>query len=284
MIKNFNFYLLKWTRDKGIKMNIIDKLKSVKNKRATKELTVTSAFNLTPNMRRITLQGTALSSFPKDAEGAYIKLLFSQLGNIKPTLRTYTIAQQRYELNEIDVDFMLHNNSLDHGIAASWSRSVQVGEEISIAGPGSANFINSEAEYFFLAGDMTALPALAANLKRLPQNARGQVFIEILSEADQQNLIKPENIEIHWIVNNNPGADESPLFHIIKQAELPNVLPHGKLAAWVACEFKTMKKIRQYLKFELGVEKSHLYVSSYWKKGNTEEQHKVVKQQDAKQT
>ena len=113
MIKNFNFCLLKWTRDKGIKMNITDKLKSVKNKRATKELTVTSAFNLTPNMRRITLQGTALSSFPKDAEGAYIKLLFSQLGNIKPTMRTYTVAQQRYELNEIDVDFMLHNNSLD---------------------------------------------------------------------------------------------------------------------------------------------------------------------------
>ena len=104
----------------------------------------------------------------------------------------------------------------------------------------------------------------------------GKVFIEILAESDKQVLQIPENIEIHWVINEAPGSDESPLCYAIKNAEWI-----GKnTAVWVACEFKTMKKIRQYLKEEQAIEKTHLYVSSYWKKGNTEEQHKVAKQAD----
>ena len=126
---------------------------------------------------------------------------------------------------------------------------------------------------------MTALPALTANLKLLPENARGQVFIEILSAEDKQNLVKPAGVALNWIINDDPGSDASPLFHAIEQADWQD----GKLAAWVACEFKTMRKIRQYLKVERAIEKSHLYISSYWKRGNTEEEHKVAKQTDASQ-
>lgn len=262
-------------------MSIIDKLKSAKDRRVPKTLTVKTATNLTPNMRRVTLHGKELSSFPKDAEGAYIKLLFNQPGVAKPTMRTYTVAEQRYEQNEIDVDFMLHNsneNSTDHGIAAHWSLGANIGDIISVAGPGPAKFINIDADYFLLAGDMTALPALTANLKRLPKNAKGKAFIEILSEADKQDLAKPDNVELHWVINDKPGSDESPLFNAIEKAHLTT----EKLATWIACEFKTMKKIRQYLKEECSVERSHLYISSYWKKGNTEEQHKKAKPDDAK--
>lgn len=263
-------------------MNILNKAKSITKRRAPKTLSVKSATYLTPNMRRVTLQGEALASFPENSEGAYVKLLFNQAGNDKPSMRTYTVAEQRSEQNEIDVDFMLHtsHDGSAHGIAAPWSLSVQQGDEISVAGPGPAKFINTDAEYFLLAADMTALPALTANLKRLPVDAQGQVFIEILSEADKQNLAKPDKVEIVWVINDDPGSDKSPLYYSIKQAE-PQI---DKLAAWVACEFKTMRKIRQYLKTECGIEKSHLYISSYWKRGDTEEQHKIVKQDDTNQT
>jgi len=42
-----------------------------------------------------------------------------------------------------------------------------------------------------------------------------------------------------------------------------------------------MKKIRQSLKQNRNVDKSHLYISSYWRKGLQEEEHKVVKKDDA---
>ena len=260
-------------------MGIIDKVKNIKNRRVPKKLTVKSAVNLTPNMRRVTLHGDSLANFPPNSEGDYLKLLFDQPGGGKPIMRTYTVAEQRSQPNEIDVDFMLHTGTdgLSHGIAAPWSIDVQANDEISLFGPGPAKFINLDADCFLLAADMTALPALTANLKLLAADARGKAFIEILSEADKQDLPKPENIEIIWVINEEPGSDESPLFHAIQGAETQT----GKLAVWAACEFKTMKKIRQYLKEDLGVERSHLYISSYWKKGDTEEEHKVAKQADA---
>ncbi|NNC99305.1 MAG: siderophore-interacting protein [Gammaproteobacteria bacterium] len=251
---------------------------SVKDRRIPRTLTVKSTVNLTPNMRRVTLRGGSSACFPDGSEGTYIKLLFTRAGGAKPITRTYTVARQRHSENEIDVDFMLHsrdNSSVD-GVAAPWSMSTQPGDQISVAGPGRASFINTDAAYFLLAADMTALPALAANLKRLPDDARGQIFVEILSEEDKQNLSKPEKLELSWVVNDNPGSDESPLFHALRQA----VLPTGKLSAWVACEFKSMRKIRHYLKTGQNMEKSHLYISSYWKRGSTEEQHKIAKQAD----
>jgi len=260
-------------------MSIIDKVKSIAARRVARTLVVKSAINVTPNMRRVTLCGDDLAGFPAHSEGAYIKLMFNLPDSEKPTMRTYTVSQQRYQPDEIDVDFMLHASSegtID-GVAAPWALQVQCGDKIEVGGPGPAKFINTEADCFLLAADMTALPALTENLKRLPLNAQGEVFIEILTDADQQALTKPEKVNIHWVVNESSGSEVSPLFQALAKTAKPN----GKLSAWVACEFKTMKKIRLYLKNELAVEKSHLYISSYWKKGNTEEQHKVVKRADA---
>ena len=244
------------------------------NKINPEALTVKSAFQLTPNMRRVTLYGAVIARFPENTEGAVIKLLFDLPGYDRPPKRTYTISQCRPFENEIDIDFMLHksNDGSDNGIAVPWSLNTQTGESISFFGPGRTKYINPEAEHFLLAADMAGLPALASNLKRLPQNAHGKVFIEIISEADKQPLEKPDNIEIIWVVNNQPGSDESPLFHKIEQAGWFT----GSVSAWVACEYKTMKKIRHYLKVEHAIPKPQLYVSSYWKKGNTEEQHKAI--------
>lgn len=261
-------------------MKIIDKIVRSRNKRVPRVVTVKSAQNLTPNMRRVTLHGKDLAGFPVDAEGAYIKLVFDDATNPKPVIRTYTVAQQRTDLNEMDVDFMLHgsDDGLTNGIAARWSVNAEPGDEITLMGPGPAQFINLDAQCFLLAADMTALPAMIANLNRLPENAVGKVFVEIISEADKQEIPMPEGLQLQWVINDEPGSDSSPLFHAIQQSERQQ----GKLAAWVACEFVTMRKIRQHLREDLGVEKSQLYVSSYWKKGASEEQHKVVKQNDAK--
>ena len=260
-------------------MSIIDKVKNSQARRVTYQLTVKSAKNLTANMRRVTLHGEDLASFPTNSEGAYIKLVFGEDVNGKPVMRTYTVSEQRSALNEIDVDFMLHtsHDNSEHGIAAPWSMNAKAGDTIALIGPGPAKFINTEADYFLLAADMTALPALTANLKLLPKDSRGKAYIEILTEADRQDLQKPEGVELVWVINNEPGADNSPLFHAIEKAAWNN----GQVAVWAACEFSTMKKIRQYLKVVRGVKRSHLYISSYWKKGNTEDQHKVLKQADA---
>lgn len=248
-------------------------------KRTAKELTVVGSRQLTRNMLRLTLQGEDLAHFPDDSEGAYFKLAFEDADAGRPVMRTYTVAKYRKDQCEIDVDFMLHGgtNSPADGIASPWAMQAKVGDSVSIFGPGPATFINLQADWFLLAADMTALPALIANLALLPENATGYLIIEILSAEDRQELPVPEKMEVHWMINSQAGSDASPLYDAIREIQWLD----GQVAIWAACEFKTMKKIRQYFREHRAVKKSHAYISSYWKLGLKEEEHKVAKRADA---
>lgn len=227
---------------------------------------------ITPHMCRVTLGGDGLRDFPVDQESAYIKLMFPQEKESRPLMRTYTISGQRD--NEIDVDFALHDAE---GPASTWARNAQVGQQILVGGPGPKKLINNDADWFLLVGDMTALPAITVNLAQLPDDARGYAVLEVTTEADRQTLKKPANVEIHWIINATPNAENSPLLERIK------TLPwfRGQPAVWAACEFHSMRALRQYFKVERLITKTHLYVSSYWKVNSTEDQHKIEKREDA---
>lgn len=253
-------------------------------KPAPRTLNVVRTRDITPHMRRVTLGGIGLSDFPADQESAYIKLIFPQESNSaqdslidasKPLMRTYTISAQRDD--EIDVDFAIHEAK---GPATTWAQNAKVGDQILVGGPGPKKLINSDADWFLLVGDMTALPAITVNLAQLPDDARGYAVLEISTEADRQTLKKPKNVEVHWVVNAAPNADSSPLLERVQQLDWLT----GQPAVWAACEFHSMRALRQYFKSERLVPKSHLYISSYWKVDSSEDQHKIVKRVDAQNT
>lgn len=239
---------------------------------APRTLHVIRSQRLSPHMLRITLGGKELANFPQNQQGAYIKLLFPQDDGVKPLMRTYTVIDQRSD--EIDVDFVLHNTA---GPASTWAEQAQAGDAILVGGPGPKKIINRVADWFLLAGDMTALPAITVNLAELPADARGYAVIEVVDESDIQSLQAPENVALHWVVNNTITGEASPLPNYVEQlAWLP-----GQPAVWAACEFQSMRALRKYFKVQRQVAKTHLYVSSYWKYGSTEDQHKIVKRRDA---
>lgn len=247
--------------------------KRVRRKAVSRSLTVKNTENLTKNMKRITVMGDDLASFPPDMVGGYIKLLFKQNDSDKPIMRTYTVAGQRSERNEIDIDFMMHG---DHGVASSWANHVKVGDDLVISGGGPKQILNPDADWVLIAGDMTALPAMAHNLTQLPNDATGYAVIEILSEEDKYQIIKPEGVDVIWVINPDPGSDDTPLVTAIENIPWQE----GDISAWIACEFTSMKKARDFLLTEKNIEKSQLYVSSYWKNGLNEEKHKVIKRDD----
>ncbi|MDN3397333.1 siderophore-interacting protein [Psychrobacter sp. APC 3426] len=246
------------------------------SKPSPRVLEVKCIADITPNMRRITLGGEGMKNFPADQESAYIKLMFAQEAGQKPIMRTYTIIQQRAD--EMDVDFVLHglNHKGAEGPASHWAKTTQVGDTILIGGPGAKKHINHEADWFLLAGDMTALPAITVNLAKLPEDAVGYAVIEVLSEDDIQSLKKPKDIEIEWVVNAIASDSHYPILERIKALDWLGGTP----AVWAACEFNSMRALRRYFK-EKEVTKSHLYISSYWKLDSSEDEHKIVKREDA---
>lgn len=244
-------------------------------KPAPRELDVIRSAYVTPHMLRVTLGGENIATLPEDQASAYVKLIFPQSGEARPLMRTYTIRHQRKD--EIDIDFMIHDEA---GPASGWAKKTQPGDRILVGGPGARKLINPEADWFVLAGDMTALPAISVNIELLPQDARGYAVIEVLDERDIQDLPKPAGFDIHWVINPAPDSYRSVILERLQQLPLLD----GEPSVWVACEFSSMRQLRQEFKRERVIPKSHLYISSYWKMGSSEDQHKVAKREDSEQT
>ncbi|ANG62776.1 NADPH-dependent ferric siderophore reductase [Marinobacterium aestuarii] len=237
-----------------------------------RELTLLRKAQLTPNMLRVTLGGSAMAEFPADQASAYVKLIFAAQGGARPVMRTYTVRAQREA--EIDIDFVIHQ---DGGPASRWALEAQPGDRIRVGGPGPKKMLDYSADWFLIAGDMTALPAISVNLEQLPRDARGYAVIEIIDQADIQPLAAPDNIDIHWVLNPHPGTRDNVLLDQVQQ------LPwfEGRPSVWCACEFSSMRRLREHLRARPELDRSNLYISSYWKLGVGEEAHKVLKRADS---
>lgn len=240
-------------------------------------LIVVRSHRLTPHMLRVTLGGSELASFPDGQEGGYVKLMLSPgRSDRKPTVRTYTIRNQRS--GELDIDFVLHADSKGQaGPATRWALAAEPGDVIEVGGPGPAKPLAPGFDHYLMAGDMTALPAISANLEDLPSNAKGFVALEIQDAADRQDLIIPRGMEVRWLVNPHPGQRPELLDETLRSFGWPE----GRVYGWAACEFSAMIRLRTYLREEQGLGPAELYFSSYWKSGLSEEAHKIAKREDA---
>jgi len=256
-------------------------------KPAPRLLSVIRTRRLTPNMIRITLGGSNLAGFPAAQESAYVKLMFpaperngasspsseASVEAPKSITRSYTIRSFDEQLLEMELDFVAHG---DNGPASAWAINAKVGDKISVAGPGAKKMADMSADWFFIAGDMTALPAISVNLEQMPSNARGYAVLEIIHESDKQNLLAPAGLEIHWVINPKPERPNSVLLDAVKSLQWLD----GKPNVWAASEFESMRAMRRYFKGERGVGRGDIYASSYWKMGETDEGNKAAKRND----
>ncbi len=242
----------------------------------TRNITVRKIHQLSPNMKRITFTSKDLEDFPENENGGYIKFLFKKKTSEKEEslARPYTIRNFRKYNLELDVDFSYHSG--DKGYATEWAYRAKIGDKISISGPGSKQLINKDSNWFFFVGDMTSLPAIGSYLEQLHKNAIGFVVIEITSVDDKIELKKPKHMNLKWIIkSNNKNIDN--FLNEVKEVEWLDKKPY----IWVACEFTKMKLLRDYFQKEKKICKNEMYISSYWKSGLDQEEHKVVKKEDS---
>ncbi|MEM6708340.1 MAG: siderophore-interacting protein [Pseudomonadota bacterium] len=237
------------------------------------QLTVVSNESLTPSMRRVVLTGSDLESFPAAQESGYVKLELTDAEGSR-VMRSYTIRAFDPQTQRLLLDFVDHG---DAGPASAWARHVQPGESITIRGPGEPKRVDPSADWFLIAGDLSALPAIAANLEGLRRDAQGYVFIEIPDPADQQSIDAPPGMTVRWILNADPTCPNKPLLEALEaQAWLP-----GTPYPWFAGEFEGMRRARRYLRDQRGIDKRAMYLSCYWKLGDTDEGMKRAKRADA---
>ena len=239
-----------------------------------RELTVLASRRLSPSMQRVSLGGPGLAGFPAGQRGGYVKLFLGEGASGKRIIRTYTIREQHKD--RLEIDFALHGGEAA-GPATPWALSVEEGSTIMVGGPGAAKPLPDGHDFYLVAGDMTALPAIGVNLAALNRETSGFAAIEVQSEDDIQQLDAPRGFEVRWLVNAEPGTQPSLLSDTLRAVPLPQ----GTVAGWAACEFSSMQRLRAYLRDELQLGGGSLYISSYWKAGLVEDEHKLVKREDA---
>ena len=238
-----------------------------------RNIKITNISQLSPNMKRITFHSKDFIDFPENEDGGYVKLLFKQESSENSFSRPYTIRSFRKNKLELDIDFSNHFGN--QGYATKWASHAKIGDEILISGPGLKKPINENSDWFFFVGDMTALPAIACYLERIPKSAVGFVVLEIISKDDKINIVKPKNIKIIWVVKSN--RHPSVLVNTVKKINWLS----GKPYVWVACEFNKMKGLRNFFQKNKKISKNEMYISSYWKLGLDQEEHKLVKKEDS---
>ncbi|EKF76071.1 Siderophore-interacting protein [Alcanivorax hongdengensis A-11-3] len=235
-------------------------------------------------MKRVVLGGDNLDDFPEGHESANFKLLIPRPGQAtiarppfgdlpeheRPVVRTYTLRHFDRGRGEVVVDFMMHS---DHGPASHWAATARPGDRVGFAGPGQPKWVDLEADWFLFAGDMSALPAIAANIERLPRGAKGHAVLEIMDPADKQPLPFPPGLQVHWLLNPTPSQPSTALVDAV--IDLP--WQAGSPSVWVAGESGAVRAIRRYLVSERDIPRRRLYASGYWQIGMTEDVHQVAK-------
>ncbi|MGP3974642.1 siderophore-interacting protein [Streptomyces sp. 8N114] len=253
-----------------------------RNKPQLHQARVIRTEQLTPHMVRVVLGGESLTGFPAgEYTDHYVKLLFPAPGvrypepfdiaRIRadlprsqwPSMRTYTVRAWDPAALELTIDFVVHG---DEGLAGPWARSATAGEEVRFLGPGGAYAPSPEADWHLLAGDESALPAIAASLARIPAGAPVRALIEVAGPEEEQPLDTPPGAQVRWLHRGAAPVGER-LVAAVRELEFPP----GRVHAFVHGEAGFVKELRGHLRLERGIEREQLSISGYWRLGADED-------------
>ena len=243
----------------------------LRRRRVMRRVQVTRVEQLSPRMVRVTFTGDDLTTFGWNGPAAHIKLIFPEVGQAEPLMpqpdgprstrmRTYTPRHFDPAIAELAVEFVMHGD----GPASNWAAQAQVGQTLILAGPGPSYQIHPDADWFLLAGDDTALPAIATILDALPATAQVRVLLEVADEHEQRPLFSAAQSEITWL-NRGVQADLA-----LEEAVRTIQLPAGNGRIYVGCEAAAMRRIRTHLLQERGLDPAMLVTRGYWKLNATD--------------
>ncbi|GAA3003014.1 siderophore-interacting protein [Actinokineospora diospyrosa] len=230
---------------------------------------------VTPHMARVTVQDESLASLAGAGTDQNVMLYLYPEGTVlpepltlesarglwaqvRPLTRTYTLRRHDPVTNEVDFDFVLHG---DAGPASAWAARVRPGDQMIFVGPSPAYQPDPAADWYLLAGDETAIPAIAAILAALPPDKQVLAYVEVADAAEEQPIDG-----ITWLHRDGaPAGQNTVLVDAIRAAELPGGLPE----VWLAGERSAMLAVRAHLLDDRGYPRQRVRPTTYWRLGES---------------
>ncbi|MBB5214561.1 siderophore-interacting protein [Parapusillimonas granuli] len=233
---------------------------------------------LNPDMVRITLGGDDLAGFLSASFDDHVKLFLPPAPGAKPALpvigpkgpafpegrprpvsRDYTPRLYDAGAQELHIDFVLHHS----GPATDWAAGAKPGDFLGVAGPRGSFIIPHGYDWHLLIGDETAIPAIGRRLAELPAHTRAIAVIKTRNASARTDFETRCGLDIEWVLEE---AAEAGGMDALERAVRAVALPAGEGYAWAAGEYTDIKRIREHLVEERGIDKSRIRAASYWRK------------------
>ena len=130
----------------------------------------------------------------------------------RPHCANYTVADFRPAEMELDIDVVLHRRLSGEleGRVAQWAATAGPGDPVALLDEGLLFNPPPDTSTVLLAGDESALPALAGILRSLPPSTTGHAVLEVPAQADIRDLPRPAGLELHWAVRAELDSTATP--------------------------------------------------------------------------
>ncbi|WP_029069097.1 siderophore-interacting protein [Jonesia quinghaiensis] len=221
-------------------------------------------------------------------------------------MRTYTVRSIDPQANTVDVDFAIHGAT---GPGSSWALNAKPGDSLVLVGPddrsidyrSGLDWRPGSACRYLLAGDETALPAIAAILESLPFETKADVFLEVPTTEDHLPLTSLADVTVTYVTRDaqphgealcaavhtwaqrnstllaaNASAIPQELRDIDIDSEMlwesPEALEGNYFYAWLAGESAAVKTMRRTLVQQHGLDRKKVAFMGYWRQGMSERQ------------
>ena len=243
---------------------------------------------LTPGLVRVVLEGGDLTELEMpDATDAYVNAAFRPAGassdevpdpapvpdphpDEPPARRRYTVRAWDADRSRLTVDFVVHGDS---GVAGPWAAAAAPGDVLVFTGPSGGYRPDPSAAWHLMAGDESALPAIAASLEALPAGARAVVRVVVDGPGHEIAVSSNAEVDFQWLHRHGDERDESLLVAAVEavdfEAGTPFCFVHG--------EADEIRAVRRQLLTERGLTRRDLSCSPYWRRTMTDEAWRRIK-------
>ncbi|GIF17140.1 siderophore-interacting protein [Actinoplanes teichomyceticus] len=183
-----------------------------------------------------------------------------------PRTRTYTVRRLDPVAAELTIDFVDHGPA---GLAPPWLAALRPGDPVLVQDAGGRYRPDPRAGWHLLAGDETALPAIAVTLAALAPRARAVALVEVDTAADELPLCSAADVDLRW-VHRCRGGD------LVEAVRDLRFAP-GAVQAFVHGEGGAVQHLRRHLLRDRAVAPRLLSASGYWRRGLDDEQWRARK-------
>ncbi|TAJ49503.1 MAG: siderophore-interacting protein [Herbiconiux sp.] len=200
--------------------------------------TVVRSVRLAPSFQRVTVAGADLADFewrgfdhwfrlflppapgaplvlPRVSGRSWWKPYLAIAEHERPHCSNYTVAALRRTAEggaEMDIDVVLHHDSEGAiaGGVAIWASTATAGSPLAMLDQGPLFDPPADTRAVHLVTDESGLPAVRGILRDLSADAAGTAIIEVPSPGDVEELTRPADVDVTWIVRHDqtavPGA------------------------------------------------------------------------------